>query len=77
MNVVGKVFCKILNKRLVDGLERQGVYCMKERWALEGIEVVYIDHAYTLIKQGRLREGKPINLCFLHRCRETLQYNIV
>ena len=37
LSVVGKVFCKILNNRLVAGKE----HCMKVRRALERIEAAY------------------------------------
>ena len=35
LSVVGKVFCKILNNRMVQRLDKGGVYCMKDRLDLE------------------------------------------
>ena len=37
---MGKVYCKILNKRLVEHLDREE-YCMKVRRALEILEAVW------------------------------------
>ena len=61
LSVVGKVFCKILNNRLV-----QCLHCMRDRLALD-LTVVAWRFVYTLneIVQGRLREDKKTYAFFL------------
>ena len=63
--VVGNVFCKILNNRLVQCLDKKGAL-HEGRLALELKEVAWIN-VYTLneIVQGRLREDKKTYAFFL------------
>ena len=65
MSVVGKVFCKILNNRLVQRLDKEGV--LHEGQAGFRVKRSCIDNVYTLneIVQGRLREGKQTYAFFL------------
>ena len=44
LSVVGKVFCKILNNRLVQCLDKEGalIYYMRDRLALDLTEVAWI-----------------------------------
>ena len=66
LSVVGKVFCKILNIRLVQCLIKKEHY-MRDRLALDLTEVGCMDNVYTLneIVQGRLREDKKTFAFFL------------
>ena len=57
LSVVGKVFCKILNNRLVQCLDKQGA-CMRDRLSLELTEVAWMMCTLNEIVQGRLREDK-------------------
>ena len=63
LSVVGKVFCKILNNRLVERLD-------KGRLLHEGQAGFRLkrDYVYTLseLVQGRLREGKTTYAFFLY-----------
>ena len=65
LSVVGKVFCKVLNNRLVQCLDKEGV--LHEGQA--GFRVIRscMDNVYSLneIVQGRLREGKHTYAFFL------------
>ena len=58
LSVVGKVFCKILNNRLVQCLDKEGA--LHEGQAGFRINRSCMDNVYTLneIVQGRLREDK-------------------
>ena len=58
LSVVGKVFCKILNNRLVQCLDKEGV--LHEGQAGFRINRSCMDNVYTLneIVQGRLRKDK-------------------
>ena len=58
LSVVGKVFCKILNNRLVQCLDKEGV--LLEGQAGFRINRSCMDNVYTLneIVQGRSREDK-------------------
>ena len=66
LSVVGKVFCKIVNDRLVRHLESGGV--LHEGQAGFRAKRSCVDNIYVLseLVQGRLREGKNI----LFRCSE-------
>ena len=59
LSVVGKVFCKILNNRLVQCLDKEGEHVRLNRGCM--------DNVYTLneIVQGRLREDKKTYAFFL------------
>ena len=59
LSVVGKVFCKILNNRLVEHLDRERA--LHEGQAGFRKNRSCIDNDYTLneVVQGRLREDKP------------------
>ena len=65
LSVVGKVFCKILNNRLVQCLDKEGV--LHEGQAGFRINSSCMDNVYTLneIVQGRLREDKKTYALFL------------
>ena len=65
LSVVGKVFCKILNNRLVQCLDKEGA--LHEGQAGFRLNRGYMDNVYTLneIVQGRLREDKKIFSLFL------------
>ena len=65
LRVVGKVFCKILNNRLVQCLDREGA--LHEGQAYFRINRSCRDNVYTLneIVQGRLREDKKSYAFFL------------
>ena len=65
LSVVGKVFCKILNNRLVQCLDKEGV--LHEGQAGFRINRSCMDNVYTLneIVQGRLREDKKTYALFL------------
>ena len=58
LSVVGKVFCKILNNRLVQCLDKEGT--LHEGQAGFRINRSCMDNVYTLneIVQGRLKEDK-------------------
>ena len=62
LSVVGKVFCKILNNRLVEHLDRERA--MHEGQAGFRKNRSCIDNVYTLV-QGRWREDKPTYAFFL------------
>ena len=70
LSVVGKVFCKILNNRLVQCLDKEGA--LHERQAGFRINRSCMDNVYTLneIVHDRLREDK--NICILFRYSESL-----
>ena len=65
LSVVGKVFCKILNNRLVEHLDRERA--LHEGQAGFRKNKSCIDNVYTLneVVQGRLREDKPTYAFFL------------
>ena len=65
ISVVGKVFCKILNNRLVQCLDKEGA--LHERQAGFRLNRGCMDNVYTLneIVQGRLREDKKTYAFFL------------
>ena len=65
LSVVGKVFCKILNNRLVQYLDKEGA--LHEEQAGFRINRSCNDNVYTLneIVQGRLREDKKTYAFFL------------
>ena len=65
LNVVGKVFCKVLNEMLVTYLDRGQV--LHEGQAGFRVKRNCIDNLYTLneIVQGRLKEGKKTYTLFL------------
>ena len=65
LSVVGKVFCKILNNRLVQCLDKEGA--LHEGQAGFRINRSCMDNVYTLneIVQGRLREDKKTYAFFL------------
>ena len=65
LSVVGKVFCKILNNRLVQCLDKEGA--LHEGQAGFRINRSCMDNVYTLneIGQGRLREDKKTYAFFL------------
>ena len=65
LSVVGKVFCKILNNRLVQCLDKEGA--LHEGQAGFRIKRSCMDNVYTLneIVQGRLREDKKTYAFFL------------
>ena len=58
LSVVGKVFCKVLNNRLVHCLDKEGV--LHEGQAGFRVNRSCMDNVYTLneIVQGRLKEDK-------------------
>ena len=62
LSVVGKVFCKILNNRLVQCLDKGGA--LHEGQAGFRVNRSCMDNVYTLneIVQGRFREGKAFFL---------------
>ena len=64
--VVGKVFCKILNNRLVQCLDKEGA--LHEGQAGFRLNRGCMDNVYTLneIVQGRLREDKKTYTFFLN-----------
>ena len=80
LSVVGKVFCKILNNRLVQCLDKEGalqeghrlVQCLDKEGALQEGQAGFrinrscMDNVYTLneIVQGRLREDKKTYALF-------------
>ena len=64
LSVVGKVFCKILNNRLVQCLDKEGaLHEGQAGFSNRGC----MDNVYTLneIVQGRLRENKKTYALFL------------
>ena len=65
LSVVGKVFCKILNNRLVQCLDKEGA--LHEGQAGFRLNRGCMDNVYTLseIVQGRLREDKKTFEFFL------------
>ena len=65
LSVVGKVFCKILNNRLVQCLDKEGA--LHEGQAVFRLNRGCMDNVYTLneIVQGRLRENKKTYAFFL------------
>ena len=65
LSVVGKVFCKILNNRLVERLDKGRL--LHEGQAGFRLKRSCIDNVYTLseLVQGRLREGKTAYAFFL------------
>ena len=65
LSVVGKVFCKILNNRLVERLDKGRL--LHEGQAGFRLKRSCIDNVYTLseLVQGRLREGKTTYAFFL------------
>ena len=65
LSVVGKVFCKILNNRLVQCLDKEGA--LHEGQVGFRINRSCMDNVYTLneIVQGRLREDKKTYAFFL------------
>ena len=67
LNVVGKLFCKILNNRLVIRLESEKA--LHEGQAGFRVKRSCVDNVYTLneIIQGRIREGKYTYICFFLR----------
>ena len=71
LSVVGKVFCKILNNRLVQCLDKEGA--LHEGQAGFRINRSCMDNVYTLneIVQGRLREDKK-TYAFFFRYSESL-----
>ena len=72
LSVVGKVFCKILNNRLVQYLDKGGI--LHEGEAGFRINRSCMDNVYTLneIVQGRLREDKKTYALFLDIYSENL-----
>ena len=70
LSVVGKVFCEILNNRLVQCLDKEGA--LQEGQAGFRINRSCMDNVYTLneIVQGRLR--KHTCVCNLFRYTESL-----
>ena len=60
LSVVGKVFCKILNTRLVQCLDKEGALHEGQAGFRINSSCMDIDNVYTLneIVQGRLREDK-------------------
>ena len=77
MSVVGKVFCKILNNRLVERLERGGI--LHEGQAGFRVNRSCMDNVFTLneLVQGRLRENKHTYIHILFRCAEGICYCMV
>ena len=67
LSVVGKVFCKILNNRLVQCLDKEGA--LHEGQAGFRLNRSCMDNVYTLneIVQGRLREDKKTYAFFLDK----------
>ena len=65
LSVVGKVFCKIINNRLVQCLDKEGA--LHEGQAGFRLNRGCMDNVYTLneIVQGRLRENKKTYAFFL------------
>ena len=65
LSVVGKVFCKILNNRLVQCLDKEGA--LYEGQAGSRLSRGCMDNVYTLneIMQSRLREDKKTFAFFL------------
>ena len=65
LSVVGKVFCKVLNNRLVERLDRGGV--LHEGQAGFRVNRSCMDNVFTLneLVQGRLRENKRTYAFFL------------
>ena len=65
LSVVGKVFCKILNDRLVEHLDKGRV--LHEGQAGFRLNKSCVDNVYTLneLVQGRLKEGKRTYAFFL------------
>ena len=65
LSVVGKVFCKVLNNRLVHCLDKEGV--LHEGQAGFRVNRSCMDNVYTLneIVQGRLKEDKETYAFFL------------
>ena len=70
LSVVEKVFCKILNNRLLQCLDKEGA--LHEGQAGFRINRSCMDNVYSLneIVQGRLREDKKT--CILFRYSESL-----
>ncbi|CAB1113177.1 unnamed protein product [Ectocarpus sp. CCAP 1310/34] len=65
LNTVGKVFCKLLNDRVVGVLEKE--HCISEGQAGFRKKRGCVDHIFTVgrIIQGRKRAGKPTYCFFL------------
>ena len=65
LSVVGKVFCKVLNNRLVQHFDKGGV--LHEGQAGFRLKRSCVDNIYTLNKlvQGRMKEGKRTFAFFL------------
>ena len=65
LSVVGKLFCKILNNRLVECLDKEGL--LHEGQAGFRVNRSCIDNVYTLneLVQGRIREDKQTYAFFL------------
>ena len=61
MSVVGKVFCKILNNRMVQHLDEGGVLHGRQAVFRMNRSCIYFNE----IVQGRLREGKQTYAFFL------------
>ena len=76
MSVVGKVFCKILNDRLVQYLDKSGK--IHERQAGFRASGFCIDNIFTLneLIQGRLKEGKKTFAFFLMFKKHMVQFGI-
>ena len=72
LSVVGKVFCKILNNRLMQCLDKEGA--LHEGQAGFRINRSCMDNVYTLneIVQGRLREDKKTYALLFFRYSESL-----
>ena len=62
LHVVGKLFCKILNNRLVECLDREGM--LHEGQAGFRVNRSCVDNIFTLneLVQGRIREDKRLLL---------------
>ena len=65
MSVVGKVFCKIINNRLVECLDKEGL--LHEGQAGFRVNRSCMDNIFTLneLMQGRMREDKQTYAFFL------------
>ena len=74
LSVVGKVFCKVLNNRLVQCLDKEGV--LHEGQAGFRVGRSCMDNVYSLneIVQGRLREDKETYAFFLDVQKRMIQY---
>ena len=74
LNTVGKVFCKLLNDRIVGVLEKE--HSISEGQAGFRKKRGCVDHAFTVgrIIQGRKRAGKPTYCFFMDVKRHTIPY---